>query len=355
MNRAPEMTGYLLLADGMRLKGILHGAGRTSVGWLAANTAVVGFQEMTTDPAYKGQILAFTYPEVGNVGVAKGSWESSDLQVAGLVVKVLSEYPSHYTAEGSFESLFSGKGVPCLSGIDTRGLAVHLREKGEMPAAIAPADANLERLETTLRDSGRPRYAPTEAPEVPAGSRGVKVAVLNLGIRRSQLQQLGRCCRPMIFPWDADADAILGREPAGLFVSDGPGGTLPPNKTVETLKAVVGKAPILACGLGHVALGVALGCAAEFLKRGHHGANYPVRNVLNGQVEVTQQRHTVTLRRESVAADPKVELLYENMNDGTVEGIRTPEGRAVGLQAVLAAPEPAAANRHILEFVERCT
>lgn len=346
------MTGHLLLADGTRMTGRLHGAARTATGWLAANTAVVGFQEMLSDPAYKGCILAFTYPEVGSVGVAERFSESSRPQIAGMVVKALSEHTSHYLCEGTLGGLLAREGVPCLDGIDTRGLAVHLRERGEMPAAIVPAEEDVEKAASALGRLGRPGFEPSEAPPAPGGAGAATVAVVNLGIRRSQMAQLGRCCKPVVFAHDAAADAVLGCKPAGVFVSDGPGAGLPPQGTVDTLRRLLGEVPILACGLGHVALGVALGCEAEFLTRGHHGANYPVKSVLDGRAEVTQQRHTVTLRRDSVEAAGGARLLWENMTDRTVEGIRGGGGSATGLQSVLAAPEPGAVNAHILEFVE---
>ena len=133
------MTGYILLSDGMRLDGQLRGAAKTAMGYLVANTGVVGFQEMATDPAYKGAVLALTYPEIGNVVVTGAFAESPGIQPIAMVVKVLSETQSHYLAEGSLEDALIQAGVPCLTGIDTRALAVHLREKGEMPAAVAPA------------------------------------------------------------------------------------------------------------------------------------------------------------------------------------------------------------------------
>ena len=346
-----NMKGYLLLADGARFEGTLRGTAKTTTGWLVANTGVVGFQEMATDPAYKGQILAFTYPEIGNVGVAERFSESHEPQVAGMVVKVLSEFRSHYLSEDSFENMLSQAGVTCLAGVDTRGVAVHLREKGEMPAAIATEDANLEALTKTLGETDRPQFEPTDPPPPKPGS-GAKVAVLNLGIRRSQLKQFAQCCNPIVFAHDARADSILGTKPAGLFVSDGPGASVPPQPTVQTLKALIGKVPILAIGLGNVALGVALGCEAEVMGRGHHGANYAVRNLLDGTAEVTQQRHSIALNRDSVLSNPKVQLLWENMTDQTVEGICTKDGSAVGLQAVLAGPAPGLVNGHISEFVD---
>ncbi|KPK57745.1 MAG: hypothetical protein AMK73_09845, partial [Planctomycetes bacterium SM23_32] len=151
-----------MLADGMRLGGQLKGTAQVAVGWLAANTAVVGFQEMATDPTYRGAVLAFTYPEVGNVGVTDAFSESPRVQAAALVVKVLSEYRSHYRAERDLEDLLREGGVPCLCGVDTRGVAVHLREAGEMAAAVAPADADPDDLLQRLASFGRPGVPPTD-------------------------------------------------------------------------------------------------------------------------------------------------------------------------------------------------
>lgn len=346
------MKGYILLADGMKLEGTLVGPPKTAIGWLAANTAVVGFQEMATDSAYKHSILAFTYPEIGNVGIAEAFSESSSVQVAGLVVKVLSQYRSHYLSEDDFSNLLARHEVPCLVGIDTRALAVHLRDKGEMAAAIAPADANVREIEKALTSLPRPQFQPTEAPRAAAGQAGVRVAVINLGVRRSQLRQLSLCCTPEVFSHESSVAQILDSDPAGVFVSDGPGGVVPPQETTETIAALVGQVPVFACGLGNVALGMALDCSPTFLKRGHHGANCPVRNTADGKVEVTQQRHTVTLDRASVTDSPRAELLWENMNDLSVEGIRSADGSAAGVQSILAPPGPGLVNEHIRRFVE---
>jgi carbamoyl-phosphate synthase small subunit len=345
------MKGYVLLADGMRLDGVLVGPPRTAVGWLVANTAVVGFQEMVTDPAYKGTVLAFTYPEVGNVGAAQAFSESAQVQVEGLVVKVLSEYRSHYLSEKDFSEMLAQAEVPCLAGIDTRALAVHLRDAGEMPAAIAPADADASALKRTLVALQRPEWRPSRLSAVPPAEGGPRVAVISLGIRRSQLRQLGACCRVTMFGPEAEAGDILAVRPAGVFISDGPGVGLPPGEAVETIRALLGKVPMLGCGLGHVALGMALGCATGFLKRGHHGANYPVRHVVDGTVGVTEQRHTVVLDRASVLRSPRAALLYENVNDQTVEGIMTAGGLATGVQDTLAAPAPGLVNPVIRRFV----
>jgi carbamoyl-phosphate synthase small subunit len=346
------MDGYILLADGLKLKGVLLGPPRTVVGRLVANTAVVGFQEMATDPAYQGTILAFTYPEVGNVGVAAAFSESPRVQAAGLVVKVLSEYRSHYLSEDDFISMLTRDGLPCLADVDTRGLAVHLREAGEMNAAIVSEKADAAEVQEAIRAMEGHEFLAPEPPALPAGASGARVSVLNLGVRRSQLTQLAAGCSLAVYPHDADAGAILADSPSAVFISDGPGTAVPPQQTVDTVGALLGQVPLFGCGLGHVALGMALGCEPAFLKRGHHGANYPVRDLADGTVEVTQQRHTVALDRDSVAGSPEAELLWENINDGTVEGIRAADGSAIGFQSILAAPQRGLVNAHIKQFVK---
>ncbi len=345
------MEGYLLLADGTRLDGVLKGAARTATGWLVANTAVVGFQEMVTDPTYGGAILNFTYPEIGNVGVTEAFSESGRVQAAAVVVKVLSTCRSHYLAEDDFEEMLRAAGVPCLCDVDTRGVAVHLREAGEMPAAVAPSDADPAEIGRSLESFGRPVFRPSGAAEVRHAGAGPKVAVLDLGVRQSDLAQMGRCCVPALFPFDSSEDEVMSCGPSAVVISDGPAAAAPPAATVDLARALVGQVPVLGCGLGHVALGLALGCKATLLKRGHHGANYPVRNVLGGEVGVTQQRHSVVLDRASVGAASGVEVVWENINDGTVEGIVAADGAAVGFQPVLAAPYPGAVNAHLEQFL----
>ncbi|NLW49505.1 MAG: hypothetical protein GXY85_01500 [Candidatus Brocadiaceae bacterium] len=345
------MDGYILLSDGTRLNGRLAGEAKVARGWVVANTAVVGFQEMVTDPAYRGLLLAFTYPEVGNVGAAETFAESPRVQPAGLVVKVLSPCRSHWRAEEDFAALLQRNGVPCLTDVDTRGLAVHLREHGEMAAAIAPAGEDADALRRSLAGMERPACAPGGGCGDAQGD-GPAAAVLDLGIRRSELAQLRQVCAPVLHAADARADEVLGGGPAAVFVSDGPALARPPEAAVEALKGLLGRVPVFAWGLGQVALGMALGCALTFLRRGHHGVNYPVRCLADGATLVTGQRHTVVLERRSVCGSDRAELLWENVNDGTVEGIRSADGTATGIQFMPTAPLPGEVSAHVRRFIE---
>ncbi|MFP4028017.1 MAG: carbamoyl phosphate synthase small subunit [Candidatus Brocadiia bacterium] len=351
------MDGYLILADGTKLEGEFVTDPKenptVAVGWVAANTAIVGFQEMATDPAYRERILAFTYPEIGNVGITDDAFESDSFQIAGLIVKVLSDLPSHYRSQGNFGDALAEQKIPCLVDVDTRALAVHLRTEGEMPAAIVTPDADEADVTTQLADMARPDFQPPKHVSETEEGSDPRVSVLDLGLRRSTLQQLARCCNPSPIPWDSAPDDILESEPDGVLVSDGPGGSLPADQTIETLRELRGRVPLYGWGLGHVALGMALGCEPTFLKRGHHGANYPIRNVVDGSLEIAVQRHTVLLDRESVESCENAEVLWENLNDETVEGIRSADGSIVGMQVLPVPPHPDGVNPHMQSFVDR--
>ncbi len=349
------MDGFLLLADGTKLNGQLSGCSSPTAGWLTVNTGVVGFQQMLTDPVYRNVLLAFTYPEVGNTGEAASFSESDTVQPRGVIVRELCSFPSHYRAGGGLSEMLSRAEVPCLSGVDTRGLAVLLRRNGEMPAMIASADHDESDLLRRLRDTGRPRWAAdgeggTERKM--GGECGPEVAVIDLGMRNSFAGQLCRCCRPRIFSCDALPETVMEQEPDAVVVTDGPAVGPPPEESLELLKSIIGRVPLLACGLGNIALGMAMGCGIDFLRRGHHGANYPVRDVQSGAIETTFQRHSVVLDRQSAEQCEHLDVSRINVNDGSVEGVRTGDGLAIGYQHLLPLHGRDGVNHHLSEFME---
>ncbi len=346
------MNGILLLSDGTKFAGELEGDFSPVTGWLTANTAVVGFQQMLTDPAYRNTLLAFTYPEVGNVGVSDVFSESQGVQPGGIVVRELCQSPSHYRAESGLPDMLSSSGVPCLTGIDTRGLAVHLRKEGEMPAAIASAEFDEKELIKTLANVKRPQWEKTNTTELNAHKSGPDVAVINLGMRSSFTKQLCQCCNPIPFPYDATPDMISKQDPDAVIVTDGPSFNYPPAETVETIKKIAGHTPLLACGLGNTALGLAMGAKMDFFGRGHHGANYPVRRLSDGKIQTTRQQHSVVLNRKSVEKCGNLNVSMLNVNDGSVEGVMSGDGSAIGYQALLSMEGRNNINPHILNFID---
>ncbi len=346
------MDGIILLADGTKLNGDISGDyAEPAAGWLTANTGVVGFQQMLTDPVYQDVLLAFTYPEIGNTGAAEAFAESPAVQPKAVVVREICQYPSHYRAETALPDYISANGGVCLSGIDTRWLAVYLREKGEMPAVIAEAAHDLDELKGLIEQVGRPSITRNQpSPELNTSRSNPLVNVINLGVRYSFAQQLAKCCKPSFFPFDTDADDLLKNNPDAVIVSDGPAFNLPPRQVVDTLKALAGQCPVLACGSGNVALGMAFGCGVDTLKRGHHGANYPVRDLETGKVQNTAQRHSVVLNKESAESCDKMRPAYLNVNDDSIEGIRSEDGTALGYQPMTNVVGRDGVNEVILGF-----
>ncbi len=347
------MEGFILLADGEKLHGELLCHTATATGYLAVNNAVVGFQQMLTDPCYQKTLLAFTYPEVGNVGMSADFSESNGIQPNALIVRELCRNPNHYRAEAGLLDLLSNSEVPCLTGIDTRWLAVHLREKGEMPAAVASLEADEQELAEQLEKMQRPAWSEPEKIKMPANQDAPKVAVINLGIRRSFAEQLNRCCNPILFPYNTTKQEIMKCSPDAVIVSDGPSLNYPPEETVKLIKNLAGATPLLACGLGNVALGLAMGAKMDFFKRGHHGVNYPVRRMTDGKIETTLQYHSIVLNKKSVERCEHIEISHENVNDQTVEGIRTTDGSATGYQPTLPKLGRDNINPHITDFINK--
>ncbi len=348
------MDGFLLLADGTKLEGELRGGYDSPVtGWLTANTGVVGFTQMLTDPVYHKVLLSFTYPEIGNTGVERASLESEDIQPNALIVREVCSYPSHYRSEQGLLDFLNDSNTVCLSGVDTRWLAVHLRMKGEMPALIASEKHEQEEADLLekISDLQRPAWEKIRGKASPPQSNdSPNIVLIDLGMRNSFAGQISRCCQPTILQSNATPDTVWEQNPEALIVTDGPAFSHPPHGIVETLKSLTGRLPILACGLGSAALGMAMGCKVEYLQRGHHGANYPVRNIKDNSLENTQQRHSVVLNRGSVEDSENVELAFANVNDGSVEGIRTCDGSALGYQPLLSPRGKDGINSHILDF-----
>ena len=327
----------LILADGMRLEGAAFGHVGEASGVAVFYTGVVGYQEILTHPSYRGALVTMTYPIIGSYGVNGEDNESPAVQAAGLVVREASRMFSNFRATGSLEDLMVRKQVVGIQGVDTRAVAVHLREHGEMPAAIVPADGDLGAAAERLR-----RQAPPDSPamlaevtwsgrrEPSADPRGT-VALVNLGVAESLLVQLTELgCAVEVLEAGASADDVLAAGADGILVAGGPGDPRDLPDHVETIRGLLGKAPLLGVGLGHQVLALALGCTVEMMKAGHRGLNYPVRDHTGGRGAITVQHH-----RYVVAADgvPKgVEVTHTNFNDGTVEGVRSAKARAQGVQ-----------------------
>ena len=330
------MKARLILSDGTLFEGLSLGAMGTSIGEVVFNTAMMGYQEIITDPSYHFQLVTMTYPQIGNYGVNPKDFESRRIYAAGLIIREYSPVVSHWQATRSLDEYLKYYGVVGISDIDTRQLTRHLRDRGAQMGMITtsdePFDVLLERIKTGKQLVGRDiarEVTTEESYEWPMDEEtrrdhkaNFRVAVYDFGVKFSILRALyQQGCELQIFPAGTPADKILTWNPDGIFLSNGPGDPEPVEYAVNTVKSLLGKKPIFGICLGHQILGLALGAKTTKLKFGHHGANHPVKHLLTGAVEITSQNHGFIVDADSLPLND-VEITHINLNDQTLEGFR---------------------------------
>jgi carbamoyl-phosphate synthase small subunit len=351
----------LALEDGTVYFGESFGGRGTSSGEVCFNTSMTGYQEILTDPSYRGQILCMTTPQIGNYGVNRDDVESAGIHMAGFVVREVSRIPSNFTATGSLQDYLASAGVIGLSGIDTRALVRRLRIRGAMTGVIsseildgvklvemarsAPALVGRDLVAEVmpkgesdwaqpLDESATPLVQPTEggvyAVAAPAGP--VKhVVALDYGMKWNIARHLvSSGCRVTILPGRVSAAEVLAHRPDGIFLSNGPGDPEVLTGCVETVRGLVGKVPMFGICLGHQLLALSCGAKTFKLKFGHRGANQPVMDLQTGRVEITSQNHGFAVDEATLPAE--LEVTHRNLNDGTIEGVCHRTARAASVQ-----------------------
>jgi len=309
-------------------------------GEVVFTTSMVGYQETLTDPSYRGQILLFTYPLIGNYGVIPGEEESQKVQAAAVLVREYTPHHSNWASERSLAALLSESGVMGVEGLDTRALTRHLRDKGAMRGVISTVEHDPKVLRERANahpsmlglDLASTSSDITELTLMPAiGDERCRVTALDYGVKGSIYRELrNRGASVLAMPGSTSADEVLASEPDGIFLSNGPGDPAALEDAVDTLRSLLGEIPVFGICLGHQLLGLALDCETYKMPFGHHGANHPVRNLKTGRIEITSQNHGFAVREESLPDE--VELTHRNLYDGTVEGLWSPEQRAWSVQ-----------------------
>ncbi|HKV54755.1 MAG TPA: glutamine-hydrolyzing carbamoyl-phosphate synthase small subunit [Candidatus Binataceae bacterium] len=334
----------LALADGRIFRGRAFGAIGEAVAEVVFNTAMTGYQEVLTDPSYKGQLVCMTYPQIGNVGVNREDEESARVYVEGFIVKEYLSRPSNWRAEMPLGEYLERAGVPGIEGIDTRALVQHIRAAGAQQAVISSVNSEPEELVAKARAApglvGRDLVKEVTCAEgydweiadweLGPGYRKIGdrelggwplVVALDYGIKRNILRRLvGTGFRVKVLPASATAAEVLAHNPDGVFLSNGPADPAAVPYACETVRGLLGKKPIFGICLGHQILGLALGGKTYKLAFGHHGANHPVMDLRTRRVEITSQNHGFAVDAESLRT--AAVLSHVNLNDRTVEGLR---------------------------------
>jgi carbamoyl-phosphate synthase small subunit len=378
-----QKSGLLVTSDGEVFRGHSVGVDGIRTGEAVFNTSMSGYLEVITDPSYAGQVVVMTSPHIGNYGVTAADTQADRPHISGFVTRSMSRRDSNWRSEGSLGDYLLSQDVVALSGVDTRRLTRHIRDRGAMPVALG-ADVT----EAELRDAassapgmtGQDLAGKVSTPEEYTvssveESNGTIVAI-DLGIKRDILTNLTvRGFDVVVVPYTTPQARILELKPDGVFLSNGPGDPEPLEATTETVRGLIGKLPVFGICLGHQVLGRAVGADTFKLPFGHHGGNHPVRRMDDGKVEITSQNHGFAVdlwslvegerpKREGLVGSELLpttastsfgELLptHQNLNDGTLEGMRLVEASAYSVQYhPEAAPGPRDAAPLFDGFVE---
>jgi len=351
------MKAKLVLEDGGSFEGISIGSAGEKIGEVVLNTAVVGYQEMMTDPTNAGKILVFTYPLIGNYGVAKKFNESKKCWIAGLVIKESSRIYSNWQAELSFEEFLKKEDVLTISDVDTRTLAITIRDKGEMLGIISTEDTTKEELLNKLKNYKKERcgyikdISVKRPTEIKAGSSGANIAVLDLGMLNSFIKELGTLgCKVTLLPYNTTAKDILALKPDALIISNGPEDDQAIPEITDTVKQLLGKIPILGIALGHEIIGLALGGKLKKMKVGHHGVNYPVRPHDNFKGDITVQNHSYIIDDDSIKSRKDVHISLRNINDNSIEEMESKPLKFISTQYNPVSPGFDEVNGSFLRF-----
>jgi len=348
---AEHQNAILALADGR----IFHGQGLGhcghAVGEVCFNTSMTGYQEILTDPSYTDQIITFTYPHIGNVGVNDDDMESGHITVRGLVVRQPARITSNYRADGELDAWLKSRQVVGIAGVDTRALTRHLRLQGAVNGVIASDGMGEEEAVSMARNwaglEGRDLVGSVSCGQVGAWEQGSynlttghhaetgqswHVVAFDFGCKHNIFRKLAdRDCRVTIVPADTTAADVLAHKPDGIFLSNGPGDPAAVGYAVDTIRELLDSdVPIFGICMGHQLLSRALGLSTFKLKFGHRGGNHPVKDLTTGRVEITSQNHGFAVRDEQIPSH--VEITHRSLFDGTVEGLKVTDRPVFSVQ-----------------------
>ncbi len=322
------MKALLVLEDGIIFSGQSFGASGTRFGEVVFNTSMMGYQEILTDPSYKGQMVCMTYPLIGNYGINPEDIESRKIFLEGFIVKENSRISSNWRSNKSLDDYLKENNIIGIQGIDTRGLTRHLRLQGAMRGMITTEEMDQKTMIQKVKESpslvGRDlvKEVSCDKPFWWNENGKYKVVVIDCGVKYNILRKLTEHdCRVYVVPAQTGADQILKENPNGVLLSNGPGDPEPVTYVVETVRELIGKIPMFGICLGQQMLGLAMGGKTYKLKFGHHGANHPVKDLRTNKIAITVQNHGFCVDIDSLPKQD-LEITHLNLNDNTLEGIK---------------------------------
>ena len=366
-------TALLALEDGQLFWGQSIGSNGETVGEVVFNTAMTGYQEILTDPSYSQQIVALTYPHIGNTGINSVDEESSQVYAAGLIIRDLPITLSNWRSETNLADYLSSNNIVAISDIDTRSLTRHLRINGALKGCIVSGEninsdlaisraksfAGLKNMDLAKVVSTQTSYTfnqgsyDLEQSNYRESTTKFKVAVYDYGVKRNILRMLvDRGCELTVFNAQAPVDSVLTTKPDGVFLSNGPGDPEPCEYAIENIKTLLDKnIPIFGICLGHQLLSLACGAKTEKMKFGHHGANHPVQDLSSTQVMITSQNHGFAVSETNIPSN--IEITHRSLFDNTIQGIRVKGKSAFSFQGhPEASPGPHDVSALFDQFIE---
>ena len=350
------MKKKLILEDGTVFIGEGFGSETSSIGEVVFNTSMTGYQEILSDPSYSGQIVALTYPLVGNYGINRDDFESITPAINGLIVKEATDLPSNWRSEMTLDEYCKMKNIPGIAGIDTRKLTRIIRENGTLKGIVCHFNEEdqdvLERLRATEIRHDLVKQVSTKT-AYPSPGRGRRVVVVDFGMKHGILRELNeRGCDVVVVPYDTSAKEILQLSPDGIMLTNGPGNPKDVKEAIEMIREILGKVPFFGIGLGHQLFALACGANTEKMKFGHRGSSHPTKDLLTGKVLFTSQNHGYMVEADSLT-DTKLEITHIALNDETVEGLKHKDYNAFTVQFYPeASPGSEDANFLFQQFIE---
>lgn len=327
----------IILEDGQEYYGYSFGDLKDKVCEIVFNTSMVGYQEIISDPSYTYQAVVMTYPLIGNYGMADDDYETKIPTIGALIVREYNDEPSNFRSKATLSEVMKSYDIPGIFGIDTRKLTRSIRDYGSRKAYITDASTPLEKGLEILKNTDIPTDAVSKVSckqmwVSDCEQEKYHVVAIDCGMKMNIVRSLNnRNCKVTIVPWNTTAQEIEKLNPNGVFISNGPGDPTDVTKTIETIKALIGKYPIFGICLGHQIISLAYGAKTYKLKFGHRGGNHPVRNLENNKIEITSQNHSYAVDLESLK-NTKLTSTHINILDNTIEGVKCDADKVFSVQ-----------------------